>query len=101
MYQTSFWICSLALAMEIACAPDWLLVIERNGVKKPKILFFGDNFSRFVPYMRTFGEAGVVTIKGVLHPKPHDPGITCMFAGYCVNREGDCYKMYDPIKNNT
>ena len=43
----------------------------------------------------------MVTIKGVMmHPKPHDCGVTCMFAGYCVNREGYCYKMYDPISNN-
>ena len=60
------------LVMEIACAVDWLLVIERNGAKKPKILFLGDKLPCFVPYMRTFGEAGVVIIKGVMHLKPHN-----------------------------
>ena len=60
------------IAMETACATDWLLVIERNGVKNPKILFFGDKLPCFVSYKRMFGEASVVTIKGVMHPKPHD-----------------------------
>lgn len=54
----------------------------------------------FVNYMRMFGEVDVVTIQGTIYPKPHKCGITCMFAGYCANREGDCYEMYDPIKNN-
>jgi hypothetical protein len=27
-------------------------------------------------------------------------GILCMMDGYCTDRAGDCYKMYDPINNN-
>ena len=73
------------LSMEVARVTDWLLMNEKDGVKKPKILIFGDVMPRFVDYLRTFGEAGVATIKGTMHPKPHDCGITRIFAGYCVN----------------
>ena len=37
------------LAMETACATHQILVIERKGVKKPKILFIGGVLPCFVP----------------------------------------------------
>jgi hypothetical protein len=27
-------------------------------------------------------------------------GLICLMGGYCTDRAGDCYKMYDPINNN-
>lgn len=76
-------------------------MIEKNQVKKLKITFFGNKIPWSVNYLRTFGEADIVTIKGDMYPKPHDCGITlCVFAGYCVNMEGGCYKIYDHINND-
>jgi hypothetical protein len=50
--------------------------------------------------LRMFGEAGVVTIVGTIKKKVDMRGLLCLMGGYCTDRAGDCYKMYDPINNN-
>jgi hypothetical protein len=65
-----------------------------------KITHFADKVLAFVKYLRTFGGAGVVTIAGKVKVKVDMRGILCMMGGYCTDRVGDCYKMYDPINNN-
>jgi hypothetical protein len=65
-----------------------------------KIKHFADKVPAFVKYLRTFGEAGVVTIAGTVKVKVDMRGVLCMMGGYCTDWAGDCYKMYDPINNN-
>ena len=47
--------------------------------------------------MRTWGESDVVKIKTSTSPKLKDKGVTCLFAGYTEDHDGDCYRMWDPI----
>jgi hypothetical protein len=86
------------LAAETACDLEWLTVVTIDGVMEMK--HFADKVPTFVKYLRTFGEAGVVTIAGTVKVKVGMRGILCMIVGYCTDRAGDCYKMYDPINNN-
>jgi hypothetical protein len=65
-----------------------------------KIKHFAGKVPAFVKYLRTFGEAGVVTIAGMVKVKVDICGILCMMGGYYTDWAGDCYKMYDPINNN-
>jgi hypothetical protein len=65
-----------------------------------KIKDFADKVPAFVRYLRTFGEASVVTIAGTVKVKVDMRGILCMMGGYCTDWVGGCYKMYDPINNN-
>jgi hypothetical protein len=82
------------LAMETACVLDWLIVVTIDGVMAMKII------PAFVKHLKTFGEAGVVTIVGTIKKKVNMRGLLCLMGGYCTDRAGDCYKMYDPINNN-
>jgi hypothetical protein len=50
-----------------------------------KIEHFADKFPAFVKYLRTFGEAGVVTIAGTVKVKVDMRGILCMMGGYCTD----------------
>jgi hypothetical protein len=88
------------LAIETACILDWLTVVTIDGVMAMKIEHFTDKVPAFVKYLRTFGEAGVVTIAGTVKVKEDMRGILCMMGGYGTDQAGDCYKMYDTIHNN-
>ena len=88
------------LSTETACVLDWLTVVTIDGVMAMKIKHFADKVPDFVKHLRTFGEAGVVTIAGAIKKKVDMRGILCLMGGYCTERAGDCYKMYDPINNN-
>jgi hypothetical protein len=79
---------------------DWLTVVTIDGVMAMKIKQLVDKVPAFVKYIRTFGEAGVVTIAGTVKVKVDMRGILCMMGGYCSDRAGNCYKMYDPVYNN-
>jgi hypothetical protein len=57
------------LATETACVLNWLTVVTINGVMAMKIKHFADKVPAFVQYLRTFGEAGVVTIAGTVKVK--------------------------------
>jgi hypothetical protein len=65
-----------------------------------KIKHFSNSIPAFVNHLRTFGEASVVTIAGTIKKKFDMRGLLCLMGGYCTDRAGDCYKMYDPINNN-
>jgi hypothetical protein len=56
----------LWLATETACVLNWLMVVTINGVMAMKIKHFFDSIPVFVKHLRTFGEAGVVTIAGTI-----------------------------------
>jgi hypothetical protein len=88
------------LAMETACVLDWLTVVTIDGVMAMKIKHFSNFIPAFVNHLRTFGEAGIVAIVGTIKKKVDMRGLLCLMGGYCTDRAGDCYKMYDLINNN-
>ena len=48
--------------------------------------------------MRTFGKAG--TVRTGKDGKVGDRGVTMMFVGYADNHEGNCYRMFNPLRNS-
>jgi hypothetical protein len=80
-------------ALKTATVLDGLMVVEIDGMTASRYKhFFGEN-PKFSNFLRTWGEAGTVTIKGKMHPKVADRGIQCMFTGYANDHTGDCYRM--------
>jgi hypothetical protein len=88
------------LVAETGCVLDWLTVVTINGVMAMKIKHFSNSIPAFVKHLRTFGKAGAVTIAGTIKKKVDIHGLLCLMGGYCTDRAGDCYKMYDPINSN-
>ena len=75
---------------------DWLSVIDIKGVVKMRCEHWCGDIPKFARYLRMWGEAGTVTIKSKMNPKPQNRGINCMFVGYSSGHDGDCYDMWDP-----
>jgi hypothetical protein len=50
--------------------------------------------------LHTWGEAGVVKIRGNTSPKMLNKGLTCMFVGYPAIHSSDCYQMRDASKDS-
>jgi hypothetical protein len=75
---------------------DSLVVCTIDGVTKTRAVHFGNTIPKFASHLRTWGEAGTVTIRHKMQPKIEDCRITCVFVGYAVNHEGDCYLMWNP-----
>jgi len=87
-------------AFETATLMDGLMVVEIEGVSKTRFEHFAGKLPKFASHLRTWGEAGTVTIKKKMHPKVIDRGIQCMFVGYSIDHEGDCYDFLDPKTGN-
>jgi hypothetical protein len=85
-------------AFKIATVLDGL-VVDKGQTQTRFERFFGKNL-KFVNHFRTFGEAGTVKVKKQQYPKLSDRGVTCMFVGYAVDHDGDCYEML-VINNGT
>ena len=83
---------------ETATLLDSLVVCTIDGVTKTQAEHFGNTISKFAKHLRTWGEAGTVTIWYKMQPKLEDRGITCVFVGYAVNHEGDCYLKWNPTR---
>ena len=75
---------------------DWLVLIKMNGVTKMRSEHWCGEVPKFARHLRMWGEAGTVTIKGKMNPKPKNRGVHCMFVGYSSGHDGDCYDMWDP-----
>jgi len=76
-------------------ALDNLIPVTFNGVTKTRYEHAGFEIPKFVKYLRTFGEAGIV--KNGKDGKVGDRGITMVFVGYADERAGNCYRMYNPV----
>jgi hypothetical protein len=50
----------------------------------------------FAKQLKTWREAGRVTLKITAAPRVADRGAQCMMAGHTIDHEGDCYQMWDP-----
>ena len=47
-------------------------------------------------HLRTWGEAGAVTLRAKMTPKVENRGHICMFVGYPDDHASDTYRMWDP-----
>jgi hypothetical protein len=76
-------------------ALDNLIPVTWNGITKTRYEHAGFKIPKFVKYLRTFGEAGIV--KNGKDGKVGDRGITMPFVGYADEHAGNCYRMYNPV----
>jgi hypothetical protein len=83
-------------ALKVATKLDRLVPITINGTTKSHYEhLFGSN-PPFAKHLRTWGEAGTVTLREKVHPKEKNKGVMCMFVDYAEHHAGDCYEMWDP-----
>jgi hypothetical protein len=80
---------------------DNLIPIEINGKLATKYVHHaGKDDAAFVHNLRTWGEAGTVTIKNrIMHPKSADRAVTCMFIGYSRQHPSGTYRIWNPVTN--
>jgi hypothetical protein len=76
-------------------ALDNLIPVMWNGKTLTWYEHAGLEIPKFVKYLRTFGEAGIV--KDKKDGKVGNRGITMMFVGYANSHAGNWYRMYNPV----
>jgi len=86
-------------AFKTATLLDGLGVIDIDGVNETRYVHFSEKNPKFSKHLRTWGEAGTVTLKSKATPKIADRGMHCMFIGYATDHDGDCYRMWNPKTN--
>ncbi len=82
-------------AVTTVTALDNLIPVRFNGVTKTRYEHGVFEIPKFMKYLRTFGEAGI--IKNGKDGKVGDRGITMVFVGYADEHAGNCYRMYNPM----
>jgi hypothetical protein len=85
-------------AVKAATYLDGLIPVEIDGVEKTRFEHqFGAN-SPFARALKTWGEAGTVTIKSrTFQPTERARGVTCVNIGYCAEHIAGTYRMDDPL----
>ena len=73
---------------------DGLLAVEWKGKVATRYEHWCGKNPAFAKHLRTWGEAGVVTIKSTRTTKVDDRGKTCMMVGYAKEHDGNVYKMW-------
>ena len=63
-----------------------------RDINPPFTKFHGFD-SKIVPYLRQFGEMGVVAVRKKIQGKMESKGTVCMFVGYAEDHSGDTYRM--------
>ena len=86
-------------AISTATKLDGLVIVSINGKKATRYEHFGLPIPKFVEFLRTWGEAGVVKTKTKTATKLTSKGSSCMFVRYADNHAGDCYRMWEPERN--
>ena len=84
-------------AYECATMLDGLVVIDLEGVSKTRLEHWGVDLPKWTKALRTWGEAGVVTLTSKTAPKMANDGLTCMFVGYALNHADGVYRMWNPM----
>ena len=87
------------LATSTAMMLDWLVTVDIAGIEKSRFEHCFGCLPKFATNLRTWGEAGVVTIKTVNYPAVQHRAVTCLFAGYLKDSNHDSYQMYEPVNN--
>ena len=89
------WQCKL-LPYAALCATDvdGLIVVEWNGKTATRAEHWCGELPKFAGRLRTWGEAGVVTVKTKRTTRVDDRGKTCMMVGYAKGRDGNVYRMW-------
>ena len=69
------------------------IMVRPERTKPPHTLFYGKD-TKYMKYMRTFGEMAVVVIHEgkKMRSKLDNRGKTCMFVGYAEDNAGDVYR---------
>jgi Reverse transcriptase (RNA-dependent DNA polymerase)/Zinc knuckle len=75
---------------------DNLTVITINGKENTRYGHWENENPKYLKYLRTWGEAGVVKLRDRNYTKLDDRGYTCMFVGYSQSHSSDTYRMWDP-----
>jgi hypothetical protein len=75
---------------------DGLMVIEIEGVHATHYFHWSGKEPAFAKHLKTWGKAGTVKLNIKATPKAADREVQCMFVGYAIDHEGDCYRMWDP-----
>jgi hypothetical protein len=83
-------------AFKTATLLDGLHVIELDGKLDTRYKHWCGKNPKFIGHLRTWGEAGTVSLKSKATPKIADRGIQCMMVGYSTDHTGDCYDMWNP-----
>ncbi len=76
-------------------ALDNLIPVRWKGETKTWYEHAGHKIPKFVKYLRTFGEAGMV--KDKKNGMVGNRGITMMFVGFADGHTGYCYRMYNLV----
>jgi hypothetical protein len=80
---------------ETATLLDGLTICTIDGESKTGVEH--ERVPKFTKHLvRTWGKAGMVTIKKKMQLELIDRGVACMFVGYAANHEGECYIMWNP-----
>ena len=85
-------------AAKTATKLDSLVIVNDDGVKKIRVEHYANILPRWVNHMRTFGKAG--TVRTGEYGKVGDRGVTMMMVGYADNHEGNCFRMFNPLRNS-
>jgi hypothetical protein len=84
-------------AVKTATFLDGLIPININGAVKSKFVHRFGFDPPFAKALRTWGEAGTVTIKSrTFLPKDKARGVTCVMMGYSAEHPAGTYRMFDP-----
>jgi hypothetical protein len=83
-------------AFQTATLVDGLMPVDIGGVIDTRCVHWSGLNPSFAKHLRNWGEAGTVKLKIKATPKVADRGVQCMFVGYAIDHDGDCYRMWDP-----
>ena len=72
-------------------------IVTKNGISATRFEWWGLSLPNFVPYLRPWGEAGIVHIKTIGTGKLDDRGEKMMYVGASMQHSGDTYLIFSPI----
>ena len=75
---------------------DGLVLKTINCITKTRVEHWSDKLPIWAKSLRTWGEAGVATVKTKTTPKLKNRGITSIFVGYTANHAEGVYWIWNP-----
>jgi hypothetical protein len=84
-------------ACKTATKLDGLTVVQWQGKEATRYEHWCGQNPKFANHLRTWGEAGTVTVKEKMAAKVDDRGKTCMMIGYADDHAGDVYRLWTPV----